>query len=119
MKLKQRGNNLSKDHEGRETRSDLPNKAGVVREPRYVALVAAIEEDRGRRGPEAGGWPDKVPLLKVRQLGEAEVVQSLTEVTSLVLGSVMGDIVSESRGSELAQESRKLRNGERFRHRDE
>ena len=59
--------------------------AGVFGEPFDVSLIAAVEED----GPKAL-WAhpalgvDEIPLWKIWELGEAEVVESLRKVLGFV-----------------------------------
>lgn len=73
------------DDHGAKFRCKLPDKASVVGEPRYVALVPAVEED----GALASGAPpvldvDEVTLPERRQIGEAEVIETLLEVPGLI-----------------------------------
>lgn len=74
---------LGEDDESRELRGDFPDEAGVGSEPLDVALVPTVEEDRAVRGPIIGG-SDKVPLLELGEIGEAEVVEVLAVVSGLV-----------------------------------
>lgn len=75
-----------KNDHGAEARSDFPDEAGISGEPLDVALIAAIEEDGAealRAHPVLG--VDEVPLRESRELREAEVIESLREVSGFVL----------------------------------
>lgn len=74
-----------KNDHGAKARSDFPDEAGISGEPLDVALIAAIEEDGAealRARPVLGA--DEVPLREFRELQEAEVVESLREVSGFV-----------------------------------
>lgn len=76
---------LREEDKGPEKRRELPNEAGIIREPLDVAFVPAVHEDgthHGGSGPVVG--VEEVPLRESGEIGEAEVVQRLIKVPGLV-----------------------------------
>jgi hypothetical protein len=75
-----------KDDHGAKPRGEFPHKPRVLREPHNLPLVPTVKEDGAQ---EIGTHPmlriDEVPLTERRKIiGEAEVVETLLEVPSLV-----------------------------------
>lgn len=77
---------LGENDHGAKLGSDFPYEARVGGEPSDITFITAVYED----GPKTGGsrpvlGTDQVPLRETRELGEAEMVESLPEISGLVM----------------------------------
>lgn len=86
---------FGEDDHGAEARGEFPNKAGVDSEPFDVAFVAAVKEDRAHtRRADPVIRVDEVTLLELGKIAEAEVIESLMKISSLVsVSGLLGKIV--------------------------
>lgn len=76
---------FGEDDHGTETRGEFPNKPGIGSEPFDVAFVAAIKEDWAHTiGADPVIGVDEITLPELGKIGEAEMIESLMEISCLV-----------------------------------
>lgn len=76
---------FGENDQGAEAGSEFPDEAGVGGEPHNVAFVATVEEDGAHTiGTDPVIEVDEVTLPERGEIGEAEMVEGLFEITDII-----------------------------------